>query len=162
MLRHPILSTLALRLPRFHSHPLRLQSHPHDLSVDDEVPRPAAPLPVVPPPPFRQALRQLPQGQHPAAVRGGRRVHHLPGGHSHPHRAEESAWDWRQDISFRSFVLYEVNGDLVGSLCGRDGQLYGYSLLYWTQATTDEKRRCIEQMRRFVEQERMSERPSSL
>ena len=75
---------------------------------------------------------------------------------------KESAWDWRQDISFRSFVLYEVNGDLVGSLCGRDGQLYGYSLLYWTQATTDEKRRCIEQMRRFVEQERMSERPSSL
>ena len=75
---------------------------------------------------------------------------------------KESAWDWRQDISFRSFVLYEVNGDLVGSLCGRDGQLYGYSLLYWTQATADEKRRCIEQMRRFVEQERMSERPSSL
>ena len=75
---------------------------------------------------------------------------------------KESAWDWRQDISFRSFVLYEVNGDLVGSLCGRDGQLYGYSLLYWTQATTDEKRRCIEQMRGFVEQERMSERLSSL
>ena len=67
-----------------------------------------------------------------------------------------------EDISFRSFVLYEVNGDLVGSLCGRDGQLYGYSLLYWTQATTDEKRRCIEQMRGFVEQERMSERLSSL
>ena len=39
-----------------------------------------------------------------------------------PIRIEQKtcSWDWRRDISFRSFVLYEVNGDLVLELSLHD------------------------------------------